>query len=390
MDIFMDKILGKGVFSTTIRAKCDQLPCAAKYLNRERLTDSDVVRLEMAYQQLSMLRHPNIIHCLGTVRHGFVNRPILLLELMDENLSQFLQRFRLKSSGIPFHIKINFCHNIALGLAYLHENDIVHANLSSNNILVVGESRVKISDFWILNLTKIPSQMYLLQSINKGYKVIYSAPETLQAPPNFSRYSDTYSYGVVTIQIDNVCPPSLLDELGSLVMNCKQSAGRESHSLFTSLASICLLDDYSQRKDLKNVCEELEEIKDSNKYATSLQKSRDECQQLKDSLVVYENRVARCEQDIVQQDMIIKGMEQELTKKCEENKKLLKRITEHELFEQWLLWRARPGNDLLPPVHTLGQDEPDSATDANGDNNVFQAPSNDIHYMVRPLESFKF
>ena len=38
-------------------------------------------------------------------------------------------------------------HEIALALVYLHSNDIIHRNLSSNNVLIIAKRRAKVTNF---------------------------------------------------------------------------------------------------------------------------------------------------------------------------------------------------------------------------------------------------
>ena len=58
-------------------------------------------------QFLSIIKHPNVVQHLGT-------RPVLLMELMDESLTRFLER--LMTGPLPYHSQLN---DVALALAYL-------------------------------------------------------------------------------------------------------------------------------------------------------------------------------------------------------------------------------------------------------------------------------
>ena len=85
---------------------------------------------------LRMIKHPNIVQFLGTVRGPRSQRLALLMELMDESLTRFLER---STGPLPYHTQLNICHDVTLALAYLHSNDIIHRDLSSNNVLLIGE-----------------------------------------------------------------------------------------------------------------------------------------------------------------------------------------------------------------------------------------------------------
>ena len=84
-------------------------------------------------QFLKMISHPNIVQFLGTVRDP---RSGKLGLLMEESLTRFLER---STGPLPYHIQLNIGQDVALALAYLHSNSIIHRDLSSNNVLLIGE-----------------------------------------------------------------------------------------------------------------------------------------------------------------------------------------------------------------------------------------------------------
>ena len=76
------------------------------------------------------------------------------MELMDESLTRFLGR---STAPLPYHSQLNICHDVSLALSYLHSNAIIHRDLSSNNVLLIGEgSRAKVTDFGISKLLQDP------------------------------------------------------------------------------------------------------------------------------------------------------------------------------------------------------------------------------------------
>ena len=101
-------------------------------------------------QFLSTIKHPSIVQYLGTASDPQSRRPVLLMELMDESLTRFLERL---TGPLPYHSQLNICHDVAMALAYLHSNSIIHRDLSSNNVLLIGEgSRAKVTDFGMSKL----------------------------------------------------------------------------------------------------------------------------------------------------------------------------------------------------------------------------------------------
>ena len=116
---------------------------------------------------------------------------------MDESLTGFLER---STGTIPYHTQVNICHDVALTLSYLHSNSIIHRDLSSNNVLLVGEgSKAKVTDFGMSKLTDMNPRVSPLTQCPGT--TVYMPPEALTSPPHCSNKLDCFSYGVLTVQI---------------------------------------------------------------------------------------------------------------------------------------------------------------------------------------------
>ena len=136
--------LGHGAYGAVYKAKCDQLPCAAKVLHPTILDPADpgsgkvMQRFQQECSFLENIRHPNIVQYLGMTRDSESRLPVLLMELLDESLTKMLER---SQKPLAYCVQVNICHDIALAVAYLHSNDIIHRDLSSNNVLIIAKSR---------------------------------------------------------------------------------------------------------------------------------------------------------------------------------------------------------------------------------------------------------
>ena len=204
VEIYIDDILGIGSYGKVCRAKCGQLPCAAKLLHDTLFQDNDpgTHNLTMKFLQecrfLISIKHPNIVQCLGTIRDPESRRPVLLMELMDESLTKFLER---STTFVPYHIQVNICYDVALAVAYLHSNGIIHRDLSSNNVLLIGSgSRAKVTDFGMSKFVDMNPRMTPLTQC-PGTSA-YMPPEALTIPPQYSNKMDCFSLGVLAIQME--------------------------------------------------------------------------------------------------------------------------------------------------------------------------------------------
>ncbi|MCG8623596.1 MAG: protein kinase [Proteobacteria bacterium] len=90
--------LGHGSYGTVYKAKCDQLPCAAKVLHPTILDPADpgsgkiMDRFQQECGFLERIRHPNIVQYLNMTRDPESGLPVLLMELLDESLTKMLER----------------------------------------------------------------------------------------------------------------------------------------------------------------------------------------------------------------------------------------------------------------------------------------------------------
>ena len=210
VQLFKDQKLGAGSYGAVYKAKCGELICAAKILhpnlfdistqcqasptNEHRLP---IRRFEQEYKFMSSLRHPNIVQYLGIDHDPDTHLPVLLMELMDDSLTHFLES---STQSIPYHVQTNICHDIALALSFLHSNNIVHRDLSGNNVLLLCNVRAKVTDFGMARLDDFTNKSRQTCTMCPGTEV-YMAPETIQEDPVYTERIDCFSFGVIIVQI---------------------------------------------------------------------------------------------------------------------------------------------------------------------------------------------
>ena len=206
-----DEIIGIGSYGAVYKAKCDDLVCAAKIIH-PTLFDPTTLhqiaphrehrlpmrRFEQECEFLSTVRHPNIVQYLGMHRDPDTGLPALLMELMDDSLTHFLESHK---QPLPYHIQVNFCRDIAVGLHFLHSNNIVHRDLSSNNVLLISNTRAKLTDFGMARLGDINPRLSPTTNTMCPGTDVYMPPEAVQDQPIYTEKIDCFSLGVIIIQI---------------------------------------------------------------------------------------------------------------------------------------------------------------------------------------------
>ena len=274
VQLFKDRTLGLGAYGSVCRAKCDGLHCAAKIISdssfspvakskssaKEDRRGHAFKRLEQEIEFLCTIRHPNLVQYLGMHQDHATGFPVILMELLDGNLTEFLESSK---QPISYHIKANICHDITLALSFLHSYGIVHRYLSSNNVLLNSDIRAKIGDYGASKMIEFGHQS---SSANPHIKV-YMSPESCKVPPQYTEQSDCFSFGVLVIQILTCRFPSPTDES----MADTEVKRRQNHIKMVDLihpllpiALSCLRDEASDRPSAQELCDKIGPVKESD------------------------------------------------------------------------------------------------------------------------------
>lgn len=174
------------------------------------------------------LRHPNIVQLIGFSVDGYRGRAMLVMELLDCDLSDIIkERVRKVPLQPPFQTResIDLIHQIAWGMAYLHKKKIFHGDLKSRNVLVakhpgdrIRRYSLKISDFGVsqrvttpfandedfvnsMSLTggNIGTTRWMAPEIFRGRKE--SAKPNSKLPDFYSPKADVYSFAITCYEI---------------------------------------------------------------------------------------------------------------------------------------------------------------------------------------------
>jgi serine/threonine protein kinase len=211
IEILEDQILGIGSYGKVCKAKCDDLLCAAKIIHPtlfDPIAHQQIephkehrlptMRFEQECEILRTLRHPNIVLFLGMHEDPSNHLPVLLMELMDESLTHFLES---SPQPIPYHIQVNICHDVTRALSFLHSNKIVHRDLSGNNVLLIGNAIAKVTDFGMARLSDRSRQATKFTFTMCPGTDVYMPPEAVQDKPVYTEKIDCFSFGVIVVQI---------------------------------------------------------------------------------------------------------------------------------------------------------------------------------------------
>ncbi len=141
--------LGAGGMGEVYRARDDRLEreVAIKVLPEDLAGDANrLARFEREAKAVASLSHPNILAIHDFGRQGSVT--FAVTELVDGDTLEDL----IASGNTPQRKAVDYCRQIANGLAAAHDKGVVHRDVKPANVIVNREGRVKILDFGLAKL----------------------------------------------------------------------------------------------------------------------------------------------------------------------------------------------------------------------------------------------
>eukprot|EP00347_Sterkiella_histriomuscorum_P013854 403363111 len=137
---------------------------------------------------LQELNHPNII---GLYDVFYIQKTIFLaLEYMPHEFTNLIrdQTIVLKEE----HIK-NIMFQILCAMDYLHQNFIMHRDLTPGNLLITNEGTLKLADFGLAKIYGTPERQHSAGVVTREYR----APEVLFDSKFYGPMIDMWSVGCI-------------------------------------------------------------------------------------------------------------------------------------------------------------------------------------------------
>eukprot|EP01063_Lacrimia_lanifica_P009560 TRINITY_DN16523_c0_g1_i1.p1 TRINITY_DN16523_c0_g1~~TRINITY_DN16523_c0_g1_i1.p1 ORF type:complete len:699 (+),score=257.43 TRINITY_DN16523_c0_g1_i1:91-2097(+) len=132
-----------GVYLTT-EVAVKTLKTSAKHLKKEDLEDwKNEVKI------MAKLHHPNVLTLIGVSFD--LDNMMIVAELCKKGNLRYVLRQREK---LMWAKKVDWCRQIAQGMAYIHAKGILHRDLKPSNIFIATGDVVKIADFGLSAVNK--------------------------------------------------------------------------------------------------------------------------------------------------------------------------------------------------------------------------------------------
>ncbi len=190
--------IGRGGFGVVYRGRDPDLGREVAVKSCSALDPSLRRRFLQEAQIAARLQHPAIV-----VVHDLLledGMPFMVQELLaGEDLSTLIARgARLPEVRLSVAQRLSILTQVAQGLAYAHEQGVVHRDVKPANVRVLPDGSVKLLDFGVAKLLHEPTDL-----TQRGFALGtagYLAPEQLEGGEIDER-ADIFSFGVLAFEL---------------------------------------------------------------------------------------------------------------------------------------------------------------------------------------------
>ena len=191
----IESIVGVGGMAVVYKAHDNQenRTVAIKILKEEFVSNQEFVRrFKNESKAIAMLSHPNIVKVYD-VSFGDLIQYIVMEYIEGITLKEYIERqgsLRLKDA-------VHFTIQILRGLQHAHDKGIVHRDVKPQNIMVLPDGTIKVTDFGIARFARNSQRTITDKAIGS---VHYISPEQARGEKTDEK-SDIYSVGVMLYEM---------------------------------------------------------------------------------------------------------------------------------------------------------------------------------------------
>ena len=176
---------------------------AAKQVDISRSTGWEK-GLKSLHRELSVMRlldHPNVCKYLGADYNQEEDCLYIFMEYVTGgSLASLIKRFKL----LPMQVVRGYSRDVFQGLAYLHQQGVIHRDIKGENVLVDQDKGMcKLADFG--------AAKKLIQQASEARTMIgtpyWMAPEVINRPEGYNEKADVWSAGCTIVEMLTGKPP---------------------------------------------------------------------------------------------------------------------------------------------------------------------------------------
>lgn len=189
------EIIGVGGMAVVYKAydSIEDRIVAIKILKEEFASSEEFQRrFKNESKAIAVLSHPNIVKVFD-VSFGDLIQYIVMEYIEGITLKEYIER----NGNLSVGDAVNFTIQILRGLQHAHDKGIVHRDVKPQNIIVLADKTIKVTDFGIARFARKESQTITDKAIGS---VHYISPEQAKGELTDEK-ADIYSLGVIMYEM---------------------------------------------------------------------------------------------------------------------------------------------------------------------------------------------
>ncbi|MBQ3561957.1 MAG: serine/threonine protein kinase, partial [Clostridia bacterium] len=189
------EILGIGGMAVVYKAydNVENRIVAIKILRKEYATNEEFLRrFKNESKAISLLSHPNIVK-IYDVSFGDLIQYIVMEYIEGITLKEFIER----EGSLSWKDAVYYTIQILRGLQHAHDRGIVHRDVKPQNIMLLPDGTIKVTDFGIARFARSEQKTITDKAIGS---VHYISPEQARGETTDER-TDIYSVGVILYEM---------------------------------------------------------------------------------------------------------------------------------------------------------------------------------------------
>lgn len=188
-------------------------------------------RFKREAHTVARLKHPNIVDVLDIS----VDDPFYyVMEFLDgESLRKDLMR---RGGKMPLSNYFPILEQIGEALSFAHSMNIVHRDVKPDNIFILSDGTVKLTDFGIARAAEFEDANLTKTGIMMG-TLAYVSPEQLQDAKSVDHRADIFSLGVVSYEALGGCLPFFADGIAATIVKIVSTDEKPLHIVDPALGT---------------------------------------------------------------------------------------------------------------------------------------------------------
>ncbi|XP_028102098.1 serine/threonine-protein kinase STY17-like [Camellia sinensis] len=247
--------VGSGSFGDLYKGTYCSQEVAIKVLKPD-LVNKDMLR-EFAQEVFIMRKiwHKNVVQFIGACTQ--TPNLCILTEFMSRgSVYNFLHK---QKGAFKLPVLLKVALDISKGMNYLHQNNIIHRDLKTANLLMDENEVVKVADFGV---SRVQAQSGVMTAETGTYR--WMAPEVIEHKP-FDHKADIFSFGIVlwellTGELPYSYSTPLQAAVGVVQQGLRPTIPKHTHPKLAELLEKCWQQNPTLRPNFSEIIEILKQI----------------------------------------------------------------------------------------------------------------------------------